>query len=170
MSIEVPTLETERFIMRPPSVEAFPHYEEFYTDADASRFYDGPMTVSEAWAALAMDIGYWQLQGFGVWVIEQKSDGRLLGGCGFWQDKGWPRELTWWLLPEARGKGNASEASRAAISHGYAVFGWDNIETYMDDDNEAARALVLRLGGVEDRRETFVDGEDRTIYRLPQDL
>jgi hypothetical protein len=40
----------------------------------------------------------------------------------------------------------------------------------MDDDNEPARALVLRLGGVEDRRETFVDGEDRTIYRLPQDL
>jgi hypothetical protein len=38
----------------------------------------------------------------------------------------------------------------------------------MDDDNEAARALVLRLGGIENLRETFVDGEDRTIYRLPR--
>ena len=88
--------------------------------------------------------------------------------CGFWQDKGWPRELTWWLLPEARGKGNASEASRGAIAHGYDVFGWDHVETYMDDDNEAARALVLRLGGIENRREKFVDGKDRTIYRLPR--
>ena len=80
MSVVVPTLETDRLIMRPPSADAFPHYEEFYTDADASRFYEGPMTVGKTWATLAADIGYWQLQGFGVWVLEQKSDGRLLGG------------------------------------------------------------------------------------------
>ena len=167
MSVAVPTLTTERLIMRPPSAEAFPVYEEFYTDADASRFYDGPIPVDQAWATLAMDIGNWQLQGFGVWILEQKSDGRLLGVCGFWQDRGWPRELTWWLLPDARGKGNASEASRAATSHGYEVFGWDHVETFIDDDNEAAQALVLRLGGIENRRETFVDGKDRTIYRIP---
>jgi hypothetical protein len=31
MSVVVPTLETDRLIMRPPSADAFPHYEEFYT-------------------------------------------------------------------------------------------------------------------------------------------
>jgi RimJ/RimL family protein N-acetyltransferase len=168
MSIETPTLETDRLIMRPPSADAFPHYEEFYTDAEASRFYEGPLTVGQAWETLAADIGFWQLQGFGVWILEQRSDGRLLGGCGFWQGRGWPRELTWWLLPEARRNGYASEASRAAIAHAYNVFGWDHVETYMDDDNEPAHALVLRLGGIENRRETFIDGEDRTIYRIPR--
>ena len=45
MSVEVPTLVTDRLIMRPPSRGHFSHYEEFYTDAEASRLYDGPVTV-----------------------------------------------------------------------------------------------------------------------------
>jgi [ribosomal protein S5]-alanine N-acetyltransferase len=77
-------------------------------------------------------------------VIQRRLEGDLAGTCGFWQGKGWPRELTWWLLPENRGAGLVYEASQAALLHAYGEFRWDSVETYMNDTNASARALVLR--------------------------
>jgi [ribosomal protein S5]-alanine N-acetyltransferase len=142
-------------------------YQRFYTDESASRAYGGPLTPGAAWARLASDLGAWYLQGFGVWVIQRVSDQALLGMCGFWQGKGWPIELTWWLLPEARGQGIAVEASRAAISHAYTTLGWGSVETYMNDANEPARSLAVRLGGVKVARQVFPDGLERDVYLLP---
>jgi [ribosomal protein S5]-alanine N-acetyltransferase len=166
--MHIPTLHTERLVLLPPSVECEHLYELFYTDADASGMYGGPLTSAAAWARLAADLGAWHLQGFGVWAIQRRETGDLVGVCGFWQGKGWPRELTWWLLPEARGAGIALEASRAVIEHAYERFQWPSVETYMNDDNQAARALVLRLGGAVAERRSFPDGLERDVFRLPQ--
>jgi RimJ/RimL family protein N-acetyltransferase len=116
----------------------------------ASAFYSGPLTPAAAWSRLAADIGVWHLQGFGVWAIHDRQTGQVLGVCGFWQGKGWPRELTWWLLPGARGQGIALEASRVVIHHAFNHLHWPLVQTYMNDSNAAARALVWgakRLGG-----------------------
>ena len=80
----------------------------------------------------------------------------------------WPRcELTWWIIPEARRSGYAFEASRAVIAHAYDVFGWDLVETHMNDENVAARNLALKLGGHVIAREIFPDGVERNVYALP---
>ncbi|HEX8610091.1 MAG TPA: GNAT family N-acetyltransferase [Telluria sp.] len=164
----IPTLHTERLALLPPSLACEALYDAFYTDAHASSPYGGPLTSAAAWSRLAADLGAWHLQGFGVWAIERRDTGALVGVCGFWQGKGWPRELTWWLLPEARGAGFAQEASRAAIEHAYRHFAWQSVETYMNDDNHAARALVLRLGGVVTGRHAFPDRIERDVFRLPR--
>ncbi len=163
----IPVLDTERLRLVPPSAACDALYQRFYTDAAASAAYGGPLTPGAAWARLSADLGSWHLQGFGVWVIERRDTGALVGTCGFWQGKGWPRELTWWLLPEARGQGFALEASRAAVAHAYRGFGWPAVETYMNDANEPARALVRRLGGEPIGRRGFPDGLERTLYRIP---
>lgn len=100
------------------------------------------MTAGAAWARLASDIGNWYLQGFGVWAVQRKIEKDIVGTCGFWQGKGWPRELSWWLLPEFRGQGLAKEASVAAVNHAYRMFGWTEVQTYMNDENHAARSYV----------------------------
>ena len=164
----IPTLHTERFVLLPPSAACEGLYEAFYTDARASRPYGGPLTSAAAWSRLAADLGAWHLQGFGVWAIARRDTGALVGVCGFWQGKGWPRELTWWLLPGARGAGFAQEASCAAIEHAYKQFAWQAVETYMNDDNHAARTLVLRLGGVVTGRRSFPDGLERDVFRFPR--
>ena len=92
----------------------------------------------------------------------------MLGSCGLWWPEGAPRsELTWWLLPEARGQGFATEASLSAIAFGYEVLEWSVVETHMDDRNLAARKLVERLGGTVFAREEFPDGITRNVYQLP---
>jgi RimJ/RimL family protein N-acetyltransferase len=107
------------------------------------------------------------LQGFGVWAVRAKDASQMLGVCGFWQGKGWPRELTWWLLPAARNQGIALEASRAVVNHAYDAFGWHEVQTYMNDDNAPAKALVTRLNGQVVKRQSFPDGRERSIYRIP---
>jgi RimJ/RimL family protein N-acetyltransferase len=164
----IPILETPRLRLVPPSRACADAYERFYTDAEASRMYGGPLTAGAAWNRLAADLGAWHLQGFGVWAVQHRADGAVVGTCGFWQGQGWPRELTWWLLPGYRGQGLAKEASWAAVQHAYEVLGWPVVETYMNDDNEPARALVKSLGGQPARREIFPDGLERDVFVIPR--
>ncbi len=168
MTVVIPTLQSERLLLLPPSAAAEALYGAFYTDAQASHAYGGPLTAAAAWNRLAADLGAWHLQGFGVWVLSRRDGGDLVGTCGFWQGRGWPRELTWWLLPAARGAGLAHEASLAAVTHAYDRFGWPVVETCMNDDNEAARALAARLGGIAGGRRSFPDGLDRDVFRIPR--
>lgn len=166
--MQIPTLHTDRLTLAPPSALCEDLYDEFYTDARASSEYGGPLTSGAASARLAADIGTWHMRGFGVWVVRRNEQGDFVGTCGYWQGKGWLRELTWWLLPRARGAGIAHEASLAVIRHAYEVFGWPAVETCMKDTNAAARALVERLGGVKTGRRRFPDGLERDVFQIPQ--
>jgi len=162
-------LETARFRLRLPEKRDFPVYRAFYGDGEASHFYGGPLREDQAWRILASHLGHWQLRGYGMWVIEPKDGAEIIGGCGFVWPEGWPRrELTWWLMPIARGSGAAAEVSEAAIRHAYEVFGWSLAETHMSDDNLAARGLVRKLGGEPIARELFPDGKERTVFGFPR--
>ena len=164
----IPVLETERLRLIPPSMEALEVYELFYTDSEASKAYGGPINKEQVLGRLKADLGSWYLLGFGVWVIQLKSDNSFIGTCGFWQGMDWPIELTWWVLPKARGRGVATEASNVAIAHAYKNFKWDVVKTYMNDENLAARNLVEKLGGKKIDRQSFIDGLSRDIYELPK--
>lgn len=164
----IPTLETERLRLIPPSSDSFQIYRQFYTDSLASRHYGGPISSSQAYERLVADVRSWHQLGFGVWVIQLKADESLLGTCGYWKGVGWPAELTWWLLTEARGRGFAQEASAAALLYAYTTLNWDTVETYMNDDNVAARNLVESLGGVKTARRVFPDELSRDVFELPK--
>ncbi|MGB1237431.1 MAG: GNAT family N-acetyltransferase [Pseudomonadales bacterium] len=165
----IPTLSSPELILRAPRESDFCVYQAFFCDAQASHFYGGPLSATNAWKQLAMDLGHWHLKGYGVWVIESKETGEVLGGCGFWWPNAWPRpELTWWLATAARGRGIATKASKLAIDFAYNQLQWQHVETHLRDDNEAARQLVIRLGGEVIAREAFPDGVDRNVYVIPQ--
>lgn len=165
--MHIPTLHTERLILRAPHASDFDCYREFYADADASAAYGGPLTSAQAWRKLANDIGHWGLRGFGMWSLVEKTSGNMVGGCGIVWPEGWPRhELTWWIAPAARRNGYAEEASRKAIRWAHATLAWNVVETHMNDENEAARRLVEKLGGVAITRQLFPDGVERTVYAI----
>ncbi len=106
------------------------------------------MTPDGAWRVLATDIGHWALRGYGRWSVIERSTGKVVGGCGLWWPEGYPRsELTWWIIPSARRRGYALEASRAAIAYGYGDLGWPLVETHINDENMAARKLFEKVGG-----------------------
>jgi [ribosomal protein S5]-alanine N-acetyltransferase len=169
MLASIPQIETDRLILRGPVAADYPVYREFFADPEASAFYGGPLDADRAWRVLATDLGHWQLRGFGRWSVIERNSGQMVGGCGLWWPEGYPRsELTWWIVPAARRLGFAREASLAAIRFGYEVLGWDLVETHMNDENLAARALAERLGGTIILRERFPDGLERDVFALPR--
>ena len=165
--MDIPTLCTDRLILRAPAASDFEAYRDFYADCAASAYYGGPLPAAAAWRKLAYDVGHWALRGFGMWSVVEKVSGTTIGGCGIVRPEGWPRhELTWWIARSARRNGYAEEASRAAIGWAHDSLGWTEVETHMDDRNQAARRLAEKLGGVIIAREMFPDGLERNIYAM----
>ena len=61
-------------------------------DPDVTRYLaDGrPLSRGDAWRQLAMIIGHWELRGFGLWAVEERSSGAFLGRIGCFEPEGWP--------------------------------------------------------------------------------
>lgn len=162
----LPRLTSARLVLRAPEGQDFDAYCRFFADADASHFYGGPLRPDLAFDILSRDIGHWALKGFGKFTVMR--DGVAIGGCGVVESDGWPsHELTWWLLPEARGQGYAQEASRTVLAWTGDLTGRDAIETHFRDENIPARRLTESLGGQKIRREMFPDGNARDVYAIP---
>lgn len=167
----IPKIETERLILREPCANDYKIYQAFYRDELASAAYGGPLSDMLSWKKLAADLGHWPLRGYGMWSVQERQSGDMIGGCGLVWPEGYPRsELTWWIIPTARRKGYALEASRAVIKFAYEELKWDLVETHMNDENIAARNLVLKLGGTILTRASFPDGLDRDVFRLPKPI
>ena len=161
-------LSTSRLVLSPVCISDEAHYTRYFHDGEASRWNGGPLSADACRDRLVEDIVHWRRLGHGMWMLRRCQDDLVVGACGLVWDDAWPRsELTWWLFPENRGCGYASEASRAAIEWGYDRLGWAVVETYMRDENAAARRLVLRLGGSKVARERFPDGVSRDVFTLP---
>lgn len=142
----IPTLETERLIMRAPQESDFDAERDFFA-SDASRFVGGPKKPHETWRSLAMLAGHWMLRGYGFWALQDKDSGTYHGRVGLWFPHGWyEREIGWTLMPCAWGKGYATEAALAARAHAYDVLGWETAISQIDPANEASKAVARRLG------------------------
>ena len=62
----------------------------------------GPVGRDVAWRQMALFLGEWTLHGHGMWAVEHRADGRLIGRVGFLEPEGWPGcELGWLLARDA---------------------------------------------------------------------
>ena len=166
----IPTLVTKRLILRGPRLSDLAAYKAFNNVSDVKvGNYRGGRPEPELSERLGQDIAHWTVKGFGMWIMCLKDQDVVLGGAGLCYPDNWPsHELTWWLMPDARGQGFATEASQAVIDWAYDIKGWPVVETYMRDENQPARRLAVRLGGKITRRDTFPDGVKRDVFALPR--
>ncbi len=166
----LPSLDTQRLTLRAPGPKDLPTYQAFYAETDATvGAYRGGRSADQIADIHAKDMRHWQDKGFGIWLLRRKDDAAVLGGAGLAHADDWDtHELTWWLMPKARSKGYATEASRAIIAFAYDTLGWTQVETFMRDHNISAHRVAQRLGGRVVRREVFPDGVTRDIYALPR--
>lgn len=142
----IPTLETDRLFLRALCQDDFEAEAAFF-ETEASRFVGGPKQPHEAWRNLAKMLGHWALRGFGFWGLEEKSTGLYQGRVGLWYPHGWyEQEIGWTLMPDATGKGYATEAAIASRKYAYEVLGWTTAISQIDPKNDASKAVATRLG------------------------
>lgn len=87
-------------------------------------------------------------------LVERKSD-TLIGLSGL-QPLGTSGEIEvgWWLVPAHWGRGLATEAGRACVTHGFERAGLTRIVAITHPENRASRAVMERLGMRFERRAT----------------
>ena len=90
--IEIPTVETERLLLRGFRADDFPAYARLVADPVVTQHLgDGrPLVGYDAWRQLAMFAGHWTLRGFGVWAVEERASGAFIGRIGCFEPEGWP--------------------------------------------------------------------------------
>jgi RimJ/RimL family protein N-acetyltransferase len=142
------TLETERLRLRMFRDEDIDAYAAICADPDVMRYLTGePMTRFEAWRHMAMLVGHWTLRGYGMWAVEEKATGNVVGRIGFNNPEGWPGfELGWILGRSAWGKGYATEGARVALNYAFTEMGRDHVISVIRPGNEASIKVAERLG------------------------
>ena len=141
----LPTLVTERLLMRAPRVEDFEQYAEIMCSERAS-YMDGPMSREDAWADFCNATANWVLHGHGLWTIGHAGDAAGFVRLGFEPGDSEP-ELGFMLLDRFEGRGIAFEAANAAKAHAFEGLGWTHLVSYIDPRNVRSRKLANRLGG-----------------------
>lgn len=147
--IPIPTLETERLIMRAPGQQDLDAYADFYA-SERSHMVGGPLTRIEVWRWLASVIGHWQLRGFGRWMLDEKNGSTSIGLVGLHYPEGWPEAEIGWTMFSGEGKGYAFEAAQAARRYAYDTLGWTTAVSLINPANTRSLALGKRMGVTHD--------------------
>ncbi len=117
-----PMIDTPRLHLRPHRAEDLEPYRVIWAPPPEPGNPAGfALNEEEAWYRLLRFVGHWAHFNYGLFVVEHRETGRLIGEAGyahFHRGIG-PRfddapEAAWRILPEFRGSGFATEAMRAA--------------------------------------------------------
>jgi RimJ/RimL family protein N-acetyltransferase len=147
-----------------------------WDDEDEFRFYDlmntplvmrwlGGLQTPEEWSA-----GYQRLRayerdfGFTFWIIERKSDGKILGFCGLKRANApgatgilGEVEIGWRLREDAWGGGIAKEAATASLDLAFDRFAAPRVVAVTARRNLPSQGLMIRLGMTRREDLDFVD-------------
>lgn len=169
LTLHIPSLETERLILRAQRAEDFEPFAAFL-GSERARHIGGPITDRrQAWRSFAQVAGQWLLRGYSSFVMQSKATGEPIGLVGPWMPETWPEPEIGWTLwsAEAEGKGLAYEGARASLDFAFGTLGWTTAVSYIDRANGSSVALAKRLGAVRDDAAAFPPDSDEPplVYR-----
>jgi RimJ/RimL family protein N-acetyltransferase len=142
-------LETERLRIRPvePEADAEPLYE-LWGDAEAMRFVRPPSASVDEVRNRLEDIVEWTRSGWGLWALEERETGRLVGLAGLFPlaRKGPEIELAYHVLPSRWGRGYATEAGAALLEAAWRETDLDHVVAVAFGENTASTRVMEKLG------------------------
>jgi RimJ/RimL family protein N-acetyltransferase len=164
----LPTLETERLILRPSSLDDIDALHQVWTDPEVRRYLWDDEVISRQRAAAAVEtaVADANRNGVGLWCVLPKPASALAGFCGFrYIDDSPDIELVYGLLPDYWGQGLATEAARAVLEYGFDAAVFTRIYGRTDVADRASIRVMERLG-MKLGRETRLAARPTLIYSL----
>ena len=143
-------LETERLLLRGFQESDLEQYARICADPEVMCFLGGnPFSREDAWRHIASMLGHWQLRGYGMWAVEEKSSGALLGRIGFNNPEGWPGfEVGWTLGRPYWGRGFATEGAHAALEYAFSELRQAHVISLVHPNNKASIRVAERIGEI----------------------
>jgi len=172
----VTRLETERLLLRPPTLDDVEAAGELLGDPEVMRFIGGSIAPREAWPTIVERWMFrWEANGMGPFVVERRADGRFVGRVGMhvWDTRTWvpstwadagafgQPELGWALARAMWGSGYATEAARA-------VREWvqvDSLVSVIAPGNVASQRVAEKLGAAPGETVRLFDTGDAVVWR-----
>jgi len=155
----------------------FDAYAAMCADAEVMRYLGDGKTLDRqsAWRQMAMILGHWQLRGYGLFALEEKTTSALVGRAGIFEPDGWPGfELGWMLRRQSWGKGYATEAARRVLRHAFTEMKRERVISLIREGNAPSIRVAERLGeqlagrAVIFGQEALVYGIDRAAWRAAE--
>jgi RimJ/RimL family protein N-acetyltransferase len=142
--------ETTRIILRWFTLDDAAFIQELVNEPAWKRFIGDRGIHSPEAARTYLETGpiaSYQQHGFGLFAIELKEDGSLIGTCGLLKrDALDDVDLGFALLARFEGQGLAFEAATAALAHARDTIGLNRVLAITSLDNERSARLLERLG------------------------
>ncbi len=162
--MNIPTLETERLIMRAFQDSDLDSLLAFHSDPLTKSVYKIEPVRGDIWRFIAMGRGHWELRGFGGWLLEEKTTHDYVGQCGHWFPEGWADvEIGYGIHPKHRGRGYAVEAANLVRERGHKTHCFKRQVSYIQSSNVNSIRVAEKMGAVPDG--TFdMSGISHTVY------
>lgn len=167
---KMPTLETERLILRPLCLDDTDDMFEYSKREEVTKCLTWSPHPDKAYT---LDyLTYLQTRyksgDFFDWAVVRRDTGKMIGTCGFTRfdfrhDCG---EIGYVINPDHTGQGFATEAAQRVIRFGFENLALNRIECKYMTDNEASRRVMekngMRFEGVR-RQGMLIKGSYRDI-------
>ena len=141
--------ETERCIIREMAEEDLDAVYEVYAAPSITKYMEGLYENREE--ELEYTRSYIQnaytFWGYGTWVIERKSDKKIIGRVGFNLRDGYEEpELGFVIMEEEQKKGYAYECCLKVLQLGKEEYEFEKVQALVKEGNEASIHLCEKLG------------------------
>ncbi len=162
-----PVLETERLRLRHFVESDLDAWADIVCDQEVMRYVGGKtLDRDQAWRSMGYVLGHWRIRGYGLWAVEERSSGKLVGRIGLYRPEGWPGlEVGWLVARSSWGEGIATEGAAEAMRYGFEKVGSDRIISVIMPDNYASIRVAEKLGERFDSRKQ-IQGHDVCVYAI----
>jgi RimJ/RimL family protein N-acetyltransferase len=145
-------IETERLRLRDFRPDERTRFIALCVDEAVGEWLGGALTRASAYAAFDRVRAGIAERGYGLWAVERKADGLIVGQVGLNPvPDDLPMapaiEMSWRMFPEVWGQGYAGEAATAVLAWGRAHLPADaEIVAFTTRQNHRSEAIMRRIG------------------------
>lgn len=158
--MDIPSLTTERLLLRPWRTEDLVPFAALNADAQVMRHFPACMSREESDLLAARILQHFDEHGFGQWIVERREDGTFIGVLGLARvsfetaftpavEIGWRFNVAYWR------QGYALEAARAALDFAFEQLQLEEVVAFTVPANLPSQGLMQRLGMVRDEAGDF---------------
>ena len=166
--ILIPTLRTERLILRPLALGDASTLQITLNDPDVWQYFPLPRVpdLKRTQSYIEGQLAHWNEYDLGHWAVEE-TDHNLIGWCGLqFLSETDETEVAYCLGKAYWGKGYATEAARASLDYGMQKLLIQEIVGLTHLANKASQNVLLKIGmKLVDTRRYF--GMECLRFRIP---
>ncbi len=154
-------IETDRLLLREWSDADAEPFAAINADPAVMEFFPSALNRERSDALLARIRENMARDGYGLYAVEVKDSGQLIGFTGLarpgFEAPVTPApEIGWRLARRAWGHGYASEAAQAVLDRAFGTLGLDQVVAFTAEWNLPSRRVMERIGMTRDIKGDFL--------------